>query len=133
MDSGGVRSVEKLRESKWRKTMIREYLKISKTKKMIVGDQIKTVINNKKVGVMVAFVPTESNQIVIGWSRCHSKLDKFDRSLGTQISEARALKYIYNGKMPKPPHSIKNELKRFALRAAKYYKDKELPEWLNYL
>jgi hypothetical protein len=110
----------------------------------------------ERVGVMYASVlPNRwANEIIIGYSLCHTPIDQFDhigdgpdlftrdyrqkKGLGRKIAFSRAVKWTEKTKAGRLspeyyalliPPSIRPNLKQFIQRAVKYYQDKELTEW----
>jgi hypothetical protein len=100
--------------------------------------------SNRKAGVLVAgFVP-ELNKVVLGFTLCHSKLDKWDwiktgkgkekvPGFGKDVATKRAIKWETKGRLQNVviPESILKELSVFVLRCKAYYKDKkQLSDWV---
>jgi hypothetical protein len=111
----------------------------------------------ERVGVMFADVLPNRwpNEIIIGFSLCHTPIDQFDhigdggldlfmrnyrqkKGLGRSIAFSRAVKWVEKTRANRIspeyyaqiiPASIRPDLKQFIQRAAKYYQDKELTEW----
>ena len=112
----------------------------------------------ERVGVMFADVLPNRwpNEIIIGFSLCHTPIDQFDhigdggvdfymmrnyrqkKGLGRSMAFNRAVKWVEKTKAGRLspeyyvqiiPPSIRPDLKQFIQRAAKYYQDKELTEW----
>lgn len=114
----------------------------------------------KKIGVLFAGVhPNAPGKVMVGFSLLH-KNDKFDHvylgnkrpehvpNFGKQVAAKRAYKWhaykkVIDGhmngvdskkhKIVPIPYSMKKELVKFLTRCKRYYKDKQLPEWSNYL
>jgi len=104
-----------------------------------------------KRGVMVSFAeargPDGKGKVLIGFSLCHSKYDRYDfiketrvPHHGFKIALERATKWVDleeftikgPGSFPYQvgiPESIKKNLYKFITRATKYYRDKQLPIW----
>lgn len=80
---------------------------------------------NRKVGVLVTFVNDYHGQVGIGWSKAHSKFDKFDKNRAEEIALDRAIKMK---DFDEAPVSLKKDMKKFVKRCQKYYKDKSLPQ-----
>ena len=78
--------------------------------------------NNHRVGVVVAEKPSLVDKgDGIGWSKCHSRLDKFDKKMGIKIAYGRAI----SGKQYKEtiiPHDVQQVIKKMKKRAKSYYK-----------
>ena len=74
-----------------------------------------------KRGVLVAERLPEG-RVAVGYSLCNLKLDKFDFERGLQIALGRSLRAgeLEFGRLPQ---SVQEEYKRFAVRAAKYFKE----------
>ncbi len=87
---------------------------------------------NQKVGLLVGLPDDKNEKVLIGFSKCNTKHDKFDRELAIKIAEARAKKYSdqlinkYN-----IPFKVMENLPDFMERCGKYFKDKEMPNWYN--
>lgn len=96
-------------------------------KRMYIRDK-----NNHKVGVLVAILDEEEQNVRIGFSKCNTKLDSFDRDLGLHIASARARKNSdrlltkYN-----VPFKVQEYLPQFLYSCGKYYKDKKFPHWVR--
>lgn len=72
---------------------------------------------NYKVGVVLG--KEIDGTIKIGWSKCNFKAgDKFDPSVALKIAEDR----IKMNSIP-PPDCIKSQVRQFASRAVRYFKD----------
>jgi len=105
--------------------------------------------SKRKAGVLVAgFIP-ELNKVVVGFTLCHSKLDKWDwvktgkgkenvPGFGKDVATKRAVKWNSYGdqligrkRNVIIPESILKELSAFVLRCKAYYKDKkQLSDWV---
>jgi hypothetical protein len=110
----------------------------------------------ERIGVMFADVLPNRwpNQIIIGFSLCHTPIDQFDyigdggvdifmrnykqkKGLGRSIAFNRACTWAERTTSRRSPDyhansvppSIRPELKQFIQRAVKYYQDKELTQW----
>lgn len=70
----------------------------------------------RKVGVMVAY--KDGDSVRIGWSKCNTKLEPFDRERGLAIAFGRAVKGNITKKMP---NKVCRKLARFIDRADRYY------------
>lgn len=89
--------------------------------------------NREKKGVLIAVNHSfDKNRIVIGYSLCNTKHDKFNRNAAIEIAYGRALRWDKSLKYSflNVPHSIREDFVLFVLRAKKYFKDKSLPEWI---
>jgi hypothetical protein len=78
--------------------------------------------SNNPVGVVVAIKdPDYGNEIRLGWSQCHTPLDRFNREKGIEIAIGRAR----CDRQPKKPlpHDIRYALVNLLQRAKKYYQD----------
>ena len=72
------------------------------------------------MGVFLASYNSADDCIYVGYSLCHSTKDKFDKEKGTGIAFNR----MFSGKpikMVDVPHTIREQLRAFAVRATKYY------------
>lgn len=102
----------------------------------------------KKKGVLLAY--PVGQDVVIGWSLCHWKLDDFSSEQGVMIALDRALtwkeKSAKAGHAQSPnmascrarlagkvPQSIRKELFDFTVRMKQYYKGKLFPGWVESL
>jgi len=88
-------------------------------------DRIVRMISLTRGGNRIgAFATAEDSdgKIYVGWSLCHTKIDKFDSLRAISIAEWRAKK---NNTNTLPP-SIEKQAKRFMERAIRYYKGKEV-------
>lgn len=79
---------------------------------------------NRKIGVLVAAPTINSPDIInVGWSLTRrSAGDKFDPVRGVEIALGRAIKTSTQI----VPHSLTDEVEKFALRANRYFKDKQV-------
>jgi hypothetical protein len=86
----------------------------------------------KRKGIMVAFVEKGIDKVYIGWSLCHPK-DNFNKYTGQDIAMDRAVKWFYSTKDRGTfiPISIENEVYKFIVRAERYYKNLEYPNWVK--
>ena len=83
----------------------------------------------RRVGVFAAYVSSE-NEIVVGWSKCNIKRDKFDKGLGQRIALGRAGLRI----IAKIPQKYEPEVMMMVERAKKYFKGAHVaPYLLEYL
>ena len=90
----------------------------------------KRLMDNKKqkaVGVIAAFL--EDGKIKIGWSRCR-KGDLYSKPTAYTIACGRA-NAIFNDETVQVPGSMYSEFVLFIARCIIYFKDKELPNWVN--
>lgn len=97
----------------------------------------------KKRGVMIATLhPKNHSQVIIGWSMCHKKYDRFDHERGIYTALGRALAWSneirYSTKEASDnafptfiPSSMMNDFTIFVTRIARYYKDCVMPEWAD--
>ena len=95
--------------------------------------------NKRRKGILLAAPkPGSPNKVVLGYSLCNSKLDRFDPDFGIDLAFSRALawdeKETTRKKRPtvlarKVPDSIRQDLTLFIWRMKRWFKDKELPEW----
>jgi hypothetical protein len=82
-----------------------------------------------KSGVLLAkrVKTKKGKRVLIGWSKCKLKVDKFNREMGLQIAEGRITSRVENGaKKTKVPPSIKEQVKAFVERCKNYFKTKEV-------
>lgn len=106
--------------------------------------QGQTYCRGKKRGVMIATLhPRNHSQVIIGWSMCHKKYDRFDRERGIYTALGRALAWSndtrYSSKesldsLAFPtfiPSSMTYDFTVFVSRVAKYYKNCTMPEWTD--
>jgi hypothetical protein len=75
----------------------------------------------RKVGVLVALL-NDDGKIVIGHSKWHKKLDKYDIELGRKVAIDRAEK----DSAAAPAVSLREDYCKFMLRTRRYFKDTEL-------
>lgn len=133
-----------------------------KTRTTKTGVQVKLdkpIKRGKKIAVLFAGVHKDNPQKVgVGFAMCHSRLDcdgifrsgnlmAKDPHGGKKIAAGRALKWMDK---PKPvknmikqietnpmevliPASIYDHLEQFSERVVRYYKDKDIPEWVTRL
>ena len=79
---------------------------------------------------MVAWLPSGNNPVIIGFSLCNAKKDKFNKVIGRKIATARAIKgnndllISYNPPLPNTSNirNIINQLNMFGERACKYFR-----------
>lgn len=97
----------------WEELEKRGIRKMSTPNKML----IQHVKNNKgqKIGTVVALGPNK-----LGWSKCNTKLDRFDKAKGVDIAKVRA-----KINEPDKPHNkyIQKVLDIMSKRAQRYYQD----------
>jgi len=67
-----------------------------------------------RIGVLLAI-----GKDLIGWSKLHCGLDRWDREKGLDIAYGRAI----NGSNIELPTIIKNEMEDFTYRAGRYFKN----------
>ena len=108
--------------------------------------------SRERVGVMVSFVhPEYPSLMAIGYSLCNSSRlagDRFDeiaverhlvykksKGFGLNIAINRAIDWsvpeLLLSKSYPVPSSIKKQLKLFTERSQRYYKDRQLPPWID--
>ncbi len=88
---------------------------------------LKQFVRNKdgtKVGIFVAL--RQEDKILIGWSKCHMRLDKFNKKVGITIATNRA--YLAEKRDFVLPHSMRDNFLNFEDRAIRYFKDCKLVE-----
>lgn len=97
----------------------------------------KKVLSREKIGVLVAAPDVrDPKKVLIGFSLKHRN-DNFDYVDGKRIPKhgidmavARAERWVNRDLADVPvPDSIKDEVKTFVIRCAKYYKGTRLPAW----
>ncbi len=71
-------------------------------------------------GVVLAF-RTNGDDIKVGWSKCNTKLEAFDKHIGIQKAIQRATSF-YTFDVSELPHSIKHISERIRRRARNYFK-----------
>lgn len=90
-------------------------------------------------GVLYAY--PEGSEVRIGFSKCNTKKDKFNKELGIEIAKERAKKrnitdskYFKSNNCPTEniPKDVLKSLPIFIKRCKKYYKDKVVPEEIKY-
>ena len=82
-----------------------------------------------KSGILLAkrVKTKKGKRVLIGWSKCKLKVDKFDRERGLEIAEGRITSRLESGaKKTKIPPSIKVQVKAFTERCKSYFKTKEV-------
>lgn len=82
--------------------------------------------NRKKLGLMVAY-PDGDGKVKIGFSKCHPRLDSFNKEMAHDLAIGRAERN--QDILPNVPNSDLPELWYFVNRCRRYYKDKSFPEW----
>ncbi len=89
---------------------------------------------NHRRGVMIAFVsPDDPDQVLIGWSLCHRKLDRFNVNIGIDVAIGRALTWSFLTDRNKYiPASMYNSFMKFVDRMKRYFKDKEVIDWTDH-
>lgn len=89
--------------------------------------------NNQKVGLVLATLdPEKQDEVKIGFSKCNTKHDKFDRNRAIEIARIRAKKYsdrIYE--KYNVPFLVEDVMPEFVERCRRYYKEKKLPDWVR--
>lgn len=84
--------------------------------------------NNHKIGMVLA--KSVKNEVRIGFSKCNTVCDKFDRDRAVKIARVRAEKFsdqMYN--KYNVPSDVEKIMPEFIDRCKRFYKDKILPEW----
>lgn len=76
--------------------------------------------HGQKIGTLVALSKEE-----IGWSRCHTNLDRFDKQVGIDIAKQRAIKYDLMTNAFRCADSLKLDFIKMVRRADKYFKDND--------
>lgn len=105
-------------------------------------------LSKEKVGVMVCMPSiTDPEKITFGFSLCHP-IDTYDhiktssggssrqKNFGRELAMTRAIKWatIENTEtIPLIPYKIRKEVETFIARAEKYYKDRTLAPWLEFV
>lgn len=92
---------------------------------------------------MTAFInPENPDNVVIGYSMCHSKFDEYDylpvndctvirtEGHGKNMAEKRAIKWAGENELV-VAFSVRKKLDKFIARCKKYYKDKQFPAWID--
>ena len=87
--------------------------------------------NRQPRGVLLA--SHVGDRVIISWSLCHSRLDRFNKDSGKNIARQRAHKFLtgwsnrmWMGSAPQHtrfPHSLYESLVAFTARAIRYYKE----------
>ncbi len=89
---------------------------------------------NRKIGLVSAAYSIADNKVLIGFSLCNTKRDKFKKDLAYDIARKRMTKYknkkFYEIEIPS---SIKKKLIEFIPRIKLYYKDKEFVDWIYFV
>lgn len=75
--------------------------------------------HGRQVGVVIAYRDTEG-RVKIGWSRCHTKLEKFDRHIGINKAISRA-KFWKEIDERDAPHPLRPEVSEMLSRAGRYF------------
>lgn len=86
--------------------------------------------NNKKVGIILATADDE--KVKIGFSKCNTKHDKFDKNRAIDIARIRAENYsdkLYDKYYV--PFMVNEVMPEFIDRCMRYYKDKVMPNWIH--
>lgn len=73
----------------------------------------------RHVGVVISFRDTDG-KVKIGWSRCHAKLEPFDKQIGINKAIRRA-KYYNEIDERTAPHGIQEEIVEMRERAERYF------------
>ena len=75
--------------------------------------------HNQKIGIVVAL-----DRDIIGWSRCKTKLDQFDKSIGFAIAIGRA-KTCNEIRLNRqnPPRDVQKVIEQLKERARRYFKE----------
>ena len=81
----------------------------------------KPVGNNPPVGVVAAV--KHGDKVFVGWSKCHSTLDSFDRKRGLKIAVGRASPKRFIDSVPR---ELMQPMVAMTARATKYFKDAEV-------
>lgn len=94
-----------------------------------IWQYVKNKNNTKIVGVLYA--SSVNDDVIIGFSKCHTKFDKFNKSLSLDIAAGRALRHretlISDFNIP---FDIRKDLFSFIKRCVRYYNDKNFPAWV---
>lgn len=108
---------------------------VSKSKYLENGKKLYFTKGQRK-GYLISFVdPDNPDMICIGFSMCNVKMDRFDKvnnhrikDYGKFLAIERALKYKHFSNI-EVPQTVYNLMEKFLIRANRYYKDKDFPEW----
>lgn len=115
--------------------LIKNIYKYRKTRK---GE----VISRKQIGVMVAGA-LEGGDVSFGFSLCHPDYDTFDwvpnasgglsrqKNFGRELALSRAVKWGRSNKPQFIPYKIRSEASDFINRAERYYKDRNIMQWVE--
>jgi len=112
----------------------------------------------ERVGVLIAMLhPIERDRVLVGFSKCNMKMDKFSKKIGLQIAFGRAISFStkplkitpINGRLELRygtsiegesfyalpiPYIIRINMRSFIERARKYFNkdgEKKFPEWVD--
>jgi len=82
----------------------------------------------QKVGIVVALVDKsiDESKVFIGYSKCNSKLEQFDKERGLEIAYERAITSSERDNFL-PPISIIPDIEKMIERAKKYFKKDLVP------
>lgn len=75
----------------------------------------------RPIGLLIAYV--DGNTVRIGFSKCNTKYDTFDKKLANHIALNRAMKGTRKT-WDDIPFEVRNEIPNFADRCKRYFKDK---------
>lgn len=94
------------------------------TRKRRGGCRIKTgVLIARKVGE----TKKKENKVLVGWSKCNLRMDKFDNERGIKIARNRIeIRLSEKRKKTKVPHSLQDKVDHFVERVKRYYKTKKV-------
>ena len=81
----------------------------------------------KAVGVIAAFL--EDDKVKIGWSKCR-KGDRYSKAIAYTIARGRAIA-LFDEATVDVPGSMYEDFLLFVARCVTYFRDKELPAWVN--
>lgn len=76
---------------------------------------------NHPIGVMVA-EKLSDHTVVVGVSKCNTKMDRFDKDLGIRIAEGRISAHKNRSSVCGVPQSVEYDVDQFKYRARRYFR-----------
>ena len=107
--NGGLRMKPRKKKTNKHQTEIFEYIRRRKAGR------------THKIGVVFGMV--DKGVIKIGWSKCNTKLDKFNPEDGIAMAHERAIHISSSPDHIKTPDCIRTQVRQFGARCVRYFKD----------
>ena len=109
------------------KELLGEARKVRQDLKHDLLQYVRRGSQRKRVGVLLARkIKGKKQRVLVGWSKCKVKVDKFDVEIGKQIAEGRIKARLDKREQHEVPPSIAPAVKAFIDRCKLYFKTKKV-------